>query len=265
MIKTAYCTELNILHPSTLLDFKYEIGPYYGCEHNCLFCYARNHAKSDWREEILIHDNFRQRLERELSALEPQTIFIGMDTDPYQPSEEHLLHTRQSLELLSERNISACLLTRSDLVVRDIDLISAMPGSSVGFSFAFVDEDIRRLFETNSPSNSRRFEALRKIKGAGIETYALITPIMPFLTEVDQLIERLHPLADTIWFYALEMKSENDINWQDTHQVIRQNYPEMEGRFREIAFSKEHDYWQKLKAHLENLKTERNLNLRIEF
>ena len=133
---------------------------------------------------------------REISSIKPQTIYFGMNTDPYQPSEITFKQTRKALELLAERNFSASILTKSGLVTRDIDLLTKI--DSVGFSIAFQDEDVRKLFERRAPPNRERMDALKKIKEAGIETYTLICPVMPFITDVESLIDLVAPYSDTI-------------------------------------------------------------------
>jgi DNA repair photolyase len=118
-----------------------------------------------------------------------------------QPGEEKRRHTRQALELLVEFGFSACILTKSDLVVCDVDLLQNMQDCSVGFSLAFQDEEVRRLFKPYAPSNQRRIAALKKLKEAGVEMYVLICPVMPYITDVEALINIVAPIADTIWIY----------------------------------------------------------------
>jgi DNA repair photolyase len=124
-----------------------------------------------------------------------------MNTDPYQPVEEKRRHTRQALELLVEFGFSACILTKSDLVVCDIDLLQNMTDCSVGFSLNFEDEEVRRIFEPYAPSNQRRIAALKMLREAGVETYVLNCPVMPYITDVETLIDVVAPIADTIWIY----------------------------------------------------------------
>jgi DNA repair photolyase len=159
-----------------------------------------------------------------LFPLNPQTIYSGMNTDPYQPVEEKRRHTRQALGLLVESGFSACILTKSDLVVRDIDLLQNMADCSVGFSIAFPDEEVRRLFEPYAPTNHRRIAALKVLKEAGIETYVLICPVMPYITDLEALIDIVAPVVDTIWVYALRMRSKNDRNWQNLLSMLSKDF-----------------------------------------
>ena len=245
--------------------FTYQLDPYIGCEHLCYYCYALNRAETDWTEEILIHRDLAGQLERELSALEPQRIYMGWNTDPYQPLEKTHRQTRQAVELLVRWGFSASILTKSDLVVRDIELLLKMPEPSVGFSIAFQDEQVRRRFESKAPPNERRVAALRRLKEAGIRTYALICPVMPFLTDVAALIEPVAPHADTIWIYALRMEAEGDRNWQNVRDILDRHFPELTEQYRQIAFSATHPYWARLRRELEEIQRKSRLDLRIEL
>ena len=255
----------KILNPSDIDMFNYKVDPYVGCEHLCQYCYALNKAETDWEKEIMIHEELIERLSRALSTLEPQTIYIGTDTDPYQPSERTSKQTRRILELLAERDFSACILTKSALVTRDIDLLSEMPGSSVGISIAFQDEHKRHLFEKNAPPNEERLEALKELKNAGIETYTMICPVMPFITDVESLIEYVAPYSDTIWIYRLSLESEDSANWRNVQSLLNLHFPELTEQYRNIAFTKDHPYWAGIRQSLEEIKNKKHLNLRIEL
>jgi DNA repair photolyase len=255
----------QILQPCSLEWFAYQIDPYIGCEHHCHYCYTLNQTDTDATKEIIIHRDLAGQLKRDLSALEPQTVYMGMNTDPYQPCERAYEQTRQVLKLLAERAFAVCVLTKSDLTVRDIDLFAKMKGSSVGISIAFQDERVRQLFEAKAPPNEKRTRALKNLKQAGIETYALLNPVMPFITDVGQLIEMVAPYADTIWIYGLSMEKERDRNWQNVKRILNRHFPDLTEKYRQIAFSKDHPYWAELRRELERLQREKGLNLRIEL
>lgn len=264
-VKVTVSSPRQILEPCGLEGLPYQVDPYIGCEHHCYYCYALNQAETCWEEEILMNRDIASALSRELSALEPQTIYMGMNTDPYQPSEAIHRQTREVLELLAQRGFSVCALTKSDLILRDIDLLESMSGSSAGVSIAFQDDDVRRLFESKAPPNERRIEALKNLKDAGIETYTLICPVMPFITDVESVIEMVAPYADTIWIYGLNMAAEEDRNWRNVRDILERHFPEMTDRYRQIAFSDIHPYWTEVRTKLEQIQESRRLNLRIEL
>jgi DNA repair photolyase len=262
-MKVSKCSHRPILEPCSLQDYSYQVDPYIGCEHHCLYCYALNRAETDWTMEILIHSDIYSQLSQELDKLETSTIYLGWNSDPYQPCEVDCCQTRQVLELLARRGFAACILTKSDLVTRDMDLLAQMPGSSVGFSFAFTDEVTRRLFEVNAPSNDRRLAALRRFKEAGIETYVLITPVMPFFSDLEALIEMVEPYANTIWVYALSMHLESDRNWQFVREILDHHFPELTEIYRQAAFSTSHPYWDEVRWKTEQIQNKKHLDLRV--
>jgi DNA repair photolyase len=264
-MKVHKCSSRQILQPCSLEMFGYQVDPYIGCEHHCHYCYTLNNAEIDPTKEILMHQDIVGQLNQELSKLEPQTIYLGMNTDPYQPSERTYQQTRQVLELLAQQGFSVCILTKSDLIVRDIDLLTSMSGSSAGISIAFQDENARRLFELKAPPNKERIKALKKLKDAGIETYTLITPVMPFISDVELLIEMVVPYADTIWLYGLSMEAEEDRNWQNVQRILDCHFPELTQKYKQIAFSVDHLYWVDLRQKLKKIQKQRQLNLRIEL
>jgi DNA repair photolyase len=167
--------------------------------------------------------------------------------------------------MLASNGHSVCILTKSGLVARDIDLLARMPGSSAGVSLAFQDEQVRQLFEANAPPNEQRIGALKALKEAGIRTYALICPVMPFITDVERLVERLTSWADTIWVYALSMEAEEERNWRNVEGILDRHFPEMVEPYRQIAFSAEHPYWVKLRHGLEELQARSGLDLRVKL
>ena len=264
-MKVNKCIHQKILNPCSLEAHNYQVDPYIGCEHLCNYCYALNKAETDWEKEILIHENFVKRLTEEISSLDSEDIYMGWNSDPYQPSERTFKQTRQALELFAQRGFSASVLTKSGLVTRDIDLYKKMPGSSVGVSLAFHEEQTRRLFEKNAPSNKERIEALKSLKSAGIPTYTLICPVMPFITDVESLIELVVPYSNKVWIYRLDMESTEDQNWLNVKSILDQHFPELTEKYRKIAFSGDHPYWKKLRQRLEELQSKKYLNLRIKL
>jgi DNA repair photolyase len=186
-----------------------------------------------------------------------------MNTDPYQPLERESKQTRRVLELLEERGFSSCILTKSDLVERDIDLLKRMPAASVGVSVSFQDETVRKHFEQNTIPTGDRLKALRKIKQAGIETYVLISPLMPLITDVEVLIQDVCDCAGTLWIYPLRVESRDDKNWRKIEQILSSYFPMIKERFEEIVFTFDHTYWQSVRERLKDLSTRTDVDLEI--
>jgi DNA repair photolyase len=259
------CTRQPILQSCCLEGHEYQIDPYIGCEHLCTYCYALNQAETDWRQEVLTYRELLAQVSEELAGPEPDSIYMGWNSDPYQPCERTERQTRRILEYLARQGISVCILTKSGLVARDADLLAAMPGSSAGVSLAFQVEEVRRLFEEAAPTNEERIDALKALKKAGVRTYALICPVMPFITDVKRLVEMVAWCADTIWVYALSMESEEARNWRNVQDILDRHFPGMTEPYRKIAFSAAHPYWVELRHDLERVRAESGLDLRIEL
>ena len=263
-MEVGLCAPRAILQPCRLEGHTYQVDPYIGCEHDCRYCYAQNDAEVDWTRQILIHRDLEQRLALELEGIVPQSIYLGMNSDPYQPAEERRLETRKVLELLAEREFSVCVLTKSALITRDVDVLRRMADPYLGFSIAFQDEHARRLFEGNAPTNAIRLQALEALREAGIRTYVLICPVMPEITNVEAIIDEVVPVTDHIYVYRLRMKAETDTNWLRVKHVLRLNYPELVDPYRRIVFSSEDPYWADLRSRLRKTSASHEGKLTIE-
>lgn len=264
-MKVSTCTDRPILIPCGLKNFDYQIDPYIGCEHYCCYCYVLGQAETDWTKEILTYKDIAGQLSEELEKISPQKIYLGYYTDPYQPCEAEYRQTRKVLKLLLERGFSAGILTKSDLVVRDMDVLREMEGASVSVSVAFGDNRIRRQFEANTIDTEARIEALHQLREAGIKTSALICPVIPFVTDVGPLIDMLVPHTDVIWIYGLSINDRSDRNWQNVQDILNRHFPELNEQIEAAVFSKDHPCWMQLRQDLLELQKDRQLNLSIHL
>ena len=264
-MKITPCANRSILNPCTLDGINYQVDPYIGCEHYCYYCYALDQAETDWSREVLIHKDITRQLESELSGIEPQIIYMGWQTDPYQPCEAEYRQTRQVLEVLVAKGFSASILTKSDLVLRDMDLLQKMNEPGISASVAFNDNRTRRLFEANTVDTDRRIEALHELNEAGIRTGALLCPVIPYITDAIQLIDMLAPCAESIWIYGLGINDRSGPNWLKMQQILNREFPGLLERIEPAIFSKEHAYWALLRDELLTLKNDQQLNLNIRL
>lgn len=252
------------MEPCSLKGFNYQLDPYIGCEHLCCYCYALNQAEGGRGNKVSIHTSLAERLPGELSALEPQVVYLGMNTDPYQQSEAVLYQTRTALQLLADQGFSASVLTKSGLITRDTSLLKNMSSSAAGISVAFTDESQRKLFEKNAPSTEDRINALGKMKEAGIRTYTLISPVIPYITDLQSLLDLVAPCSDEIWVYKLKMNAVTDPNWLQLRSVLGLHYSDLLGKISEIAFSPDHDYWRETRRCLEKMQSKSGSEIIIE-
>jgi DNA repair photolyase len=232
-----------VLTPCSLEGLALQLDPYLGCQHQCCYCYALTEEAGGWRRGVRGYDGLARRLEGELASLKPQPIYLGWYSDPYQPIEAERGDTRSALRVLAEAGFSGTILTKSDLFARDLDLLATMPGASVGVSVAFADERTRRLFEPAAPPNARRIEALRAAREAGIRTYVLVCPVMPYVTDLSAVLSSVREVADEVSIYRLQVFDTAARNWRNVLEVIRRAFPEIEQRFAEASLAVEHPYW----------------------
>ncbi|MCP4133699.1 MAG: radical SAM protein [bacterium] len=264
-MKITTCSNRPILTDCGLENLDYQADTYVGCEHYCYYCYALKEAETDWTKEVRIYPDIRGQLSEELAKISPQSIYMGYKTDPYQPCEEEHRQTRQVLELLLERGFSASILTKSNLVTRDIDLLAKMENASVSVSVAFTDDKIRELFEYRTINTGDRIKALGMVREAGVKTSALICPVIPYISDVIPLVNMLAPLTDSIWIYGLSLTEPSSPNRQNVDDILTRHFPAKKEQIETVIFSKEHAYWTELRQELEELGKEKRLDLRIHL
>jgi DNA repair photolyase len=177
------------------VGFSASINPYRGCEHGCIYCFARpNHeylgfsAGLDFETKILVKENAPELLRRELLSprWEPQVIAISGVTDAYQPIERRLQLTRRCLEVLAEFQNPVVIITKNELVTRDVDLLGRLAridGALVFVSVTSLDGELARELEPRASQPARRLAAIETLARAGIPAGALIAPVIPGLTD----------------------------------------------------------------------------------
>jgi DNA repair photolyase len=179
------------------IGFDRSINPYRGCEHGCVYCFARpTHAYLglspglDFESKLLVKSDAAELLERELAAPEyqPKVIAIGTNTDPYQPIERRFQVMRRILEVLERAGHPVGIVTKSALVARDIDILARMAErklAKVALSVTTLDPQLARTMEPRAATPSRRLETLRLLSQAGIPTTVMVAPVIPALNDME--------------------------------------------------------------------------------
>lgn len=196
-------TEITVEHPKTILTrnqspdvpFDRSVNPWRGCEHGCIYCYARpTHgylglsSGLDFETRIVAKPEAPALLARELGkrGYRPAPIAIGTATDPYQPAEAQWGIMRGLLQVLSDFNHPVCITTRGAGVLRDLDLLGAMAARGLvhlGISLTTLDEDLARKMEPRAPTPQTRLKMIREAARAGIPVRVMAAPIIPGLTD----------------------------------------------------------------------------------
>ena len=191
----------SILSKSGISGIDYCINPYTGCSHGCKYCYATfmkrftGHGEA-WGSFVDVKINAPEILQRQMKNAPRGNVMISSVTDPYQPVESQYKLTRQCLEVLSAYRFPVSILTKSSLVLRDLDLIKRFKEIEVGITITTDDDKIRQIFEPNAPSIEARIHALKELSENGVKTYAFIGPLLPLNPEA--LTEKIGPYIQSL-------------------------------------------------------------------
>ena len=223
--------------------YPYVLNPYVGCQFGCSYCYARymkkfTGHKEPWGDFVDVKINAIELLRKEVVKRKVDRVWISGVCDPYQPLEAKYKLTRGCLKILIDNHWPVVIQTKSNLVLRDIDIIQKAINCDVGLSIATADDKIRRLFEPKSIPIPDRIEALEELHDHGIKTYAMIAPILPGAECIVALLEgkvdyiyvdrmnyeyarsvykknQLDEYLDSDYFYEVERKIAFDCNKAD--------------------------------------------------
>lgn len=191
----------SILSKSGIPGATYCVNPYTGCSHACGYCYASFMKKytghtEPWGNFVDVKINAPEVLQRQLKRAPKGSVMISSVTDAYQPVESRYKITRQCLESLLPYQFPVDILTKSPLVLRDMDLIRQFADIEVGMTITTDDEKIRKIFEPNAPPIEARIQALKTLYENGIKTYVFIGPVLPMGPEA--LCKRILPYVNHV-------------------------------------------------------------------
>ena len=196
-------TALNRVPEVSRVPFRWTINPYRGCTHSCHYCFARAFHTyldlgigEDFSTKIVVKTNVAEVLRRELSAPRwtGETIAMGTATDPYQHCEGRYKLMRGILRALVDHENPLSILTKSTMIVRDLDLfreLGEVAPLTVSMSVGTLDEDVRRVVEPGTPPGRKRLEILARFAEAGIRTGVLVAPILPGLTDDEEHLDEV--------------------------------------------------------------------------
>jgi len=172
----------SILSKSQVYD--YALNPYVGCQHGCVYCYAKfmkrfTGHRERWGKFVDIKINAPELLAYEVKRKKVGRVWISGVCDPYQPLEKRYMITKRCLMILVENGWPFTVQTKSSLVLRDIGILKGSNDVEVGFTITTADERIRKIFEPGTPLSGKRIAALAKLYSEGIKTFAMVAPILP--------------------------------------------------------------------------------------
>jgi DNA repair photolyase len=256
----------SIISKTGIPTADYVINPYVGCTHSCIFCYAKfmkrfTGHKEDWGEFIDIKINAPDLIPGEGSKYKGKYVLLSSVTDPYLPLERKYKLTRRIIQKLIPLEPILGILTKSDLVLRDLDLIKQFRDSEIGFSFSTLDEDLRCKLEPLASPLSKRINALKEVHKSGIKTYVFISPLFPVLTDWKAIIQETKDYSD---YYMFENLNIVGSVWGPLKQWLEKNYPPLVAEYKEIYF-KDSPYWDSVQAEILNYCEKEKLTCKMHF
>lgn len=234
----------SVLTKSNLPVGNYSVNPYVGCPHACKYCYASfmkrftNHAEP-WGEFLDVKYWPAIKNPQRYCG---QELFFGSVTDPYNPQEETYRRIRALLEQLRGSGVKLSIQTKSDLVLRDVDLIKTFPDARVGFSINTLDEGFKDDMD-KAVSIERRLAAMKHLHDTGIRTTCFISPIFPGITDVAAIIDRVREQCNLVWLENLNLRGSYKAVIMD---FIKEKHPNLLPLYREIYDCSNRLYWETL-------------------
>ncbi len=247
----------------SLID--YTLNPFTGCEYNCLYCYIQgSHYGGDDTHKFKFKSNAAEILKKQLKrrARNGEYGFIGIasSTEPYSEIERELKLTRSLLQIIARFKFPVSILTRSKLVLRDMDILkkinenSILPpdlkpklrkGAIISFSFSTPDEKLAKIFEPNAPTPKERLETMKKFKDEGFKTGIWFMPVLPYLSDSEKQIEKMVVLAknygaDSIITGGLTLFGDGPADCKTLYyKTIKKHFPEILEKTK-MLFGKNH-------------------------
>ena len=244
----------NVITKSNLPVCDFSVNPYTGCEHACKYCYASfmkrftNHPEP-WGEFLDVKYWDKIRNPKKYAGKE---LFIGSVTDPYKPQEEIYGRTRALLTELQGSGAKLSIATKSDLILRDLDIIKTFPDVRVSWSVNTLDEIFKDDMD-KAVSIKRRLAAMKAFHKAGVRTTCFISPIFPVITDVKAIIEQAKEHCNLIWLENLNLRGSYKAVIMD---YIKEKYPALLPLYQDIYSLGNRSYWEALDTELKEYAAE---------
>ncbi len=247
----------DLVTKSNLPASDYVINPYVGCPHGCRYCYAcfmkrfTNHSEA-WGSFIDI-----KRCDKPISKkkLQGKSVFLSSVTDCYNPFEEKYENTRKILEQLISIDCELNISTKSQLILRDIDLLKQCKNLKVSVSVNTLDEQFKSDMDRAS-SIGKRLETIETLHENGIYTVLFMSPIFPGITDYKEIIVKTHRFVNEYWFENLNLRGAYK---KTILNYIRVNYPQLLEKYKQIYLKNDLTYWKELSYALDRYCSERKV------
>jgi DNA repair photolyase len=236
----------------------YVINPYIGCPHKCIYCYADFMRRFTCHEEkwgdFLDVKMYAGKIK--LNKLDGKKVTFSTVTDAYNPFERRYQITRKLLEQFVNTNIKISILTKSDLILRDIDIFKQIAGISVGVSLNTLDDSIRKKLESGAASIEKRLNAIKILHNEGIYTYVFLSPMFPGITDFKEIINESKNYTDEFWFENLNLRGSFR---PVVLKYIYTSHKDLIPLYDEIYRRKNNEYWWILEKEIESYCRKKNI------
>ena len=239
----------DLLTKSNLPASDYVINPYIGCPHACKYCYARFMKRFTGHTEVWGSFIDIKCCDKPINIkkLYHKSVFISSVTDCYNPFEEKYQATRRILEQLKAADCFVTISTKSNLILRDIDLLKQFQNLTVAVSINTLDENFQKDMDFAS-SIRERIETIKTLHSQGIHTVLFMSPIFPFITDFKEIIEATKAYVCEYWFENLNLRGEYK---QDILLYISEHYPQYLSDYKKIYNGKNLEYWEQLAGDID--------------
>ncbi|MDD3367947.1 MAG: radical SAM mobile pair protein B [Lachnospiraceae bacterium] len=247
----------SVMTKSSLPVGGYSVNPYVGCSHACKYCYASFMKRFTGHTEAWgsFMDVKNWPVIKNPKKYAGQLAVIGSVTDGYNPLEEKYGKTRELLKQLKYSDAKIMICTKSDLVVRDLDILTQMSDVTVSRSINTLDEEFKDDMD-QAVSIERRIQAMKTVYDAGIRTVCFISPIFPGITDSKAIIEKVKNQCDFVWLENLNLRGDYKAVIMD---YIQEKYPELMPLYEEIYRKKDKHYWKELETDMKQYAVENEL------
>ncbi len=254
----------DYLTKTKLETIDYVINPYVGCPNNCLYCYASymssfsKHTEA-WGEFV---DVKKTNKKINIFKIKNKKVVISTVTDAYNAYEEKHGITRMIMEQLVNSEAYISVITKSSLVLRDIDLFKKMKNIEVALSFSTLNEALKSKLEPCSSSLNERLETLKELKRNGIKTVVFIAPLIPMITDFQQIITQTKDFTDEYWFDKLALRTSFKTKM---FNFIEQEFPTYKPLYENIYNKKDETYFLELTDEIRNYCENNNINYKMLY
>jgi len=256
----------SIITKSNLPESEFVVNPYVGCTHGCIYCFARfmkrftNHPEA-WGDFVDVKINAAELIPDAGNKYKDKSILISSVTDPYQPLENRYKLMPGILQKLLHINPRLGILTKSDLIVRDIDLLKKFRDCAVGFTITSLNDDVGSQIEPGACRIQKRIDALRLLKNNGVKTYVFIGPIIPFITNWKEIVVETKSLVDDFMFDKLNISG---IILPLIKKWIQGKHPSLIEKYEKI-YSGTNTIWPDMENEIRSYCESNKINHRIYF